>query len=54
MDILAHTLWTNAGARGASKIDDDEKKKILCGEKHFEAIGANFALAVKSDLSDLQ
>lgn len=37
-----------------AKLRDDEKKKILCGKKHFEAIEADFALAVKNDLSDLK
>jgi len=31
----------------------DEQKKILFGTKHFEAIGADFALSVKKDLSDV-
>ncbi|NTW29722.1 MAG: DEAD/DEAH box helicase family protein [Candidatus Moranbacteria bacterium] len=31
----------------------DEQKKILFGKSHFEAIGADFALSVKRDLSDV-
>lgn len=31
----------------------EEKQKIKSAEKHFEAIGANFALSEKADLSDL-
>jgi len=31
----------------------DEQKKILCGQKHFDAIGANFAVATDKDLRDL-
>lgn len=59
-DKLYLVRETKFGAEGLSKremfekLRDDEKKKILCGEKHFEAIGANFALAVKTDLSDLK
>ncbi|PIZ81990.1 MAG: hypothetical protein COY02_00805, partial [Parcubacteria group bacterium CG_4_10_14_0_2_um_filter_41_6] len=30
-----------------------EQMNILCGQKHFEAIGTNFAVATKRDLSDL-
>ncbi len=28
MDILAHTLWTNAGARAANKFSQKKKKKL--------------------------
>lgn len=31
-----------------------ESKKIKCAEKHFAAIGADFKLSVKKDLSDLK
>lgn len=31
----------------------EEKQKILCGEKHFKAIGLDFDVSTKSDLSDL-
>lgn len=31
-----------------------ETLKILCGKKHFEAIGVDFKVAQKSDLSDLK
>lgn len=59
-DKLFLVRETKFGAEGLTKkeifekLRDDEKKKILCGEKHFEAIGANFALSVKTDLSDLK
>ena len=58
-DKLYLVRETKFGATGLNKkeifdkLRDDEKKKILCGEKHFQAIDANFALAVKPDLSDL-
>lgn len=35
-------------------LRNDEKQKIACGRKHFEAIGADFDLAMYQDLSDLQ
>jgi type III restriction enzyme len=59
-DKLYLVRETKFGAEGLNKreifekLRDDEKKKILCGEKHFEAIGVNFALSVKIDLSDLK
>jgi hypothetical protein len=28
MDILAHTLWANAGARGANKLAEKRKGKF--------------------------
>lgn len=31
----------------------DEQQKILCGRKHFKAIGVDFEVSRKSDLSDL-
>lgn len=31
-----------------------ESKKIKCAEKHFAAIGVDFKLSVRKDLSDLR
>lgn len=42
---------------GIESLEEDvrpgEQMKIVCGAKHFAAIGTNFAVATKSDLSDL-
>lgn len=35
-------------------LRQSEKEKILCGEKHFDAIGVNYKIATKKDLSDLK
>jgi len=37
----------------AQELPPDEWKKIICGQKHFEAIQADFKMATKQDLSDL-
>jgi type III restriction enzyme len=59
-DTLYLVRETKFGHAGISKeeifrnLRPDEQKKILWGESHFRAIGADFALATKADLSDLK
>jgi type III restriction enzyme len=36
-----------------SGLREDEKMKILCGKKHFDAVDVDFKEATQRDLSDL-
>ena len=37
-----------------NNLRPSEQQKIVCGEKHFSALGVDFRVASKKDLSDLQ
>ncbi len=34
-------------------VRPSEQKKILCGQKHFAALGVDFAVSQRQDLQDL-
>lgn len=59
-DKLYFVRETKFGVNGINKdevfrnLRDEEKKKILCGKKHFESIGVDFNIVVKKDLSDVK